>query len=40
MKRFSAVLKDGKIAALNVEADGGGLSCSLAEVALEQVKKL
>jgi 2-Cys peroxiredoxin 5 len=39
MKRFSAVLKDGKIADLNVEADGAGLACSLAEVALEQVKK-
>lgn len=38
MKRFSAVLKDGKIAHLNVEADGAGLACSLAEVALEQVK--
>lgn len=37
-KRFSAVLKDGKIAALNVEADGSGLACSLADVALEQVK--
>lgn len=39
-KRFSAVLKDGKIAALNVEADGSGLACSLADVALEQVKGL
>lgn len=39
-KRFSAVLKDGKIAALNVEADGSGLACSLADVALEQVKEL
>lgn len=38
MKRFSAVLKDGKIATLNVEEDGAGLACSLAEVALEQVK--
>jgi peroxiredoxin len=40
MKRFSAVVKGGKIATLNVEADGTGLSCSLAEAALEQVKKV
>ena len=39
MKRFSAVLKGGKVAEINVEADGSGLACSLADVALEQVKK-
>jgi peroxiredoxin len=38
MKRFSALFKDGTIAELNIEADGGGLACSLAEVALKQVK--
>jgi peroxiredoxin 5 len=37
-KRFSAVFKDGKISALNIEADGSGLACSLADVALKQVK--
>lgn len=39
MKRFSAVLKGGKVSELNIEADGSGLACSLADVALEQVKK-
>lgn len=38
LKRFSAVLKGGKIAELNVEADGTGLACSLADAALDQVK--
>lgn len=39
MKRFSAVINDGKFVEFNVEEDGTGLSCSLAEAALEQAKK-
>lgn len=30
MKRFSAVVENGKVTQLNVEPDGTGLSCSLA----------
>ena len=40
MKRFSAVVKDGKFVEWNVESDGSGLSCSLADAALQQVKSL
>ena len=38
IKRLSAVIRDGKVAALNVEPDGGGATCSLAEPTLEQLK--
>ena len=40
IKRLSAIVKDGAIAALNVEPDGGGATCSLAEPTLEQLKGL
>lgn len=36
-KRFSAVVVNGEITALNVEPDGTGLSCSLAPSVLSQV---
>eukprot|EP01025_Chloroclados_australasicus_P049421 TRINITY_DN562_c0_g1_i1.p2 TRINITY_DN562_c0_g1~~TRINITY_DN562_c0_g1_i1.p2 ORF type:complete len:214 (+),score=35.42 TRINITY_DN562_c0_g1_i1:67-642(+) len=39
-KRYSAVLKGGKIVQINVEEDGTGLACSLADVALGQVKSM
>ena len=40
IKRLSAVIKDGKIAALNVEPDGGGATCSLADPTLAQLKAM
>lgn len=40
MKRFSMLLKDGEVKLLNVESDGTGLACSLADVTLEAVKAL
>jgi 2-Cys peroxiredoxin 5 len=36
-KRFSAVVEDGVIKALNVEPDGTGLTCSLADPVLKQL---
>ena len=36
-KRFSMIIQDGKVAALNVEPDGFGLSCSLSNELLEQL---
>ena len=36
-KRFSAVVVDGEIKVLNVEPDGGGLTCTLAPSLLSQV---
>ncbi|KAK9820372.1 hypothetical protein WJX72_009593 [[Myrmecia] bisecta] len=38
-KRFSAVIKDNVITHINVEPDGGGLSCSLASPTLAQLKE-
>ncbi|MCL4148155.1 UNVERIFIED_CONTAM: hypothetical protein GTU68_013594, partial [Idotea baltica] len=35
-KRYSMVVEDGKISQLNVEPDGKGLSCSLAENTISQ----
>ena len=40
MKRFSMVVQNGIVKNFNVEADNTGLACSLADVALEQVKAL
>mmetsp|Transcript_440 Transcript_440/g.1313 ORF Transcript_440/g.1313 Transcript_440/m.1313 type:complete len:197 (+) Transcript_440:38-628(+) len=37
-KRYSAVIEDNKIKNLNVEEDGTGLSCSLSNVVLDQLK--
>lgn len=37
-RRFSAIVKDGKIAVLNVEPPEGGLTCSLSNVILQQIK--
>ncbi|MFT5681254.1 MAG: 2-Cys peroxiredoxin 5 [Myxococcota bacterium] len=36
-KRFSMLIEDGKVSALNVEPDGFGLSCSLSNILLEQL---
>lgn len=36
-KRYSMVVKDGVVTALNVEPDGFGLSCSLAPSILDQI---
>lgn len=36
-KRFAMVVEDGVVVGLNVEADGTGLSCSLAPVVLEKL---
>ncbi|MEL6348104.1 MAG: peroxiredoxin [Myxococcota bacterium] len=36
-KRYSMIVEDGKVTALNVEPDGFGLSCSLAPALLEQL---
>lgn len=40
IKRLSAVLKDGAVAAVNVEPDGGGATCSLADPTLEVLKQV
>ena len=37
--RYSAVIKNGKFKTFNLEPDGGGLSCSLAPTALEQLSQ-
>jgi peroxiredoxin len=39
MRRFSAVIQDNEIKALNLE-EGGGMTCSLAESTLDQLKAL
>jgi len=36
-KRYSMVVEDGKVTRLNVEPDGFGLTCSLAQPLLEQL---
>ena len=36
-KRYSMVIEDGVVTALNVEPDGFGLSCSLADPLMEQL---
>jgi 2-Cys peroxiredoxin 5 len=36
-KRYSMIIRDGVVTALNVEPDGFGLSCSLAPSILEQL---
>lgn len=36
-KRFSAIVEDGTIKAFNVEADGTGLTCSLADPLMKQL---
>lgn len=36
-KRFSMIIDDGKVTALNVEPDGFGLSCSLSNEILDQL---
>lgn len=36
-KRFSAIVQDGVIQHMNVEADGTGLSCSLADPLIKQL---
>lgn len=36
-KRFSMVIEDGKVTALNVEPDGFGLSCSLSTELIDQL---
>ncbi|KAK9915561.1 hypothetical protein WJX75_000783 [Coccomyxa subellipsoidea] len=38
-KRYSAIVKDNVITHLNVEPDGSGLTCSLANVVLNQLKE-
>lgn len=38
IKRLSAVLKDGVVAAVSVEPDGGGATCSLAAPTLDELK--
>lgn len=40
MKRFSMIVQKGTVKSFNVEADNTGLACSLADVALGQVKEL
>lgn len=40
IKRLSAVLKDGAVAAINVEPDGGGATCSLADPTLDVLKQV
>lgn len=37
-KRYSAVIVNNKVKAFNLEADGTGLTCSLANVVLDQLK--
>uniref|UniRef100_A0A8D2D8K1 thioredoxin-dependent peroxiredoxin n=1 Tax=Sciurus vulgaris TaxID=55149 RepID=A0A8D2D8K1_SCIVU len=37
LKRFSMVIEDGRVKALNVEPDGTGLTCSLAPNILSQL---
>ena len=37
--RYSAVVNDNVITHLNVEPDGSGLTCSLANVVLKQLKE-
>ena len=37
--RYSAVINDNTITHLNVEPDGSGLSCSLADVVLKQLQE-
>ena len=39
-KRFSALIVDGVIKSLNVEPDGTGLTCSLADGAAKMLKEL
>ena len=39
MRRFSAVVKDNVIKFLNLE-DGGGMTCSLSDPTLAQLKSL
>jgi 2-Cys peroxiredoxin 5 len=36
-KRFSMLIEDGRVASLNIEPDGFGLSCSLSNILLEQL---
>ena len=36
-KRYSMVVKDGRVTALNIEPDGYGLTCTLAEKILDQL---
>lgn len=36
-KRFSMIITDGKVTALNVEPDGFGLTCSLGNILIEQL---
>ena len=38
-KRFSMVLQDGVVESLEVEPDGKGLSCSLADVLAKKLAK-
>lgn len=38
-KRYSAVIEDNKIKTMNVEKDGTGLGCSVAEGILKQLKE-
>ena len=38
-KRFSMVLQDGVVESLDVEPDGKGLSCSLADVLAKKLAK-
>ena len=38
--RYSMIIDDGVVKALNVEPDGTGLSCSLAENIVDQIAKL
>jgi 2-Cys peroxiredoxin 5 len=38
-RRYSAIVEDGVIKTLNVEPDGSGLTCSLANVVLKQLKE-
>jgi 2-Cys peroxiredoxin 5 len=37
IKRFSAIVDDGVVKSLNVEPEGGGLTCSLSNVLLQQL---
>ena len=38
--RYSAIIQNGQFKTFNLEPEGGGLSCSLAATALDQLKEI